>query len=538
MNTSKQGAAQREATCDHDYVRTDKICTECGEKVAAGAAVQPEPAYSWRPIKTAPRDGTNILIRFGRDGVSQAKYVPGTPHPWKFIDTNDGVTWLINHAVDTAYGPSHWMPIPSAYEPEPGIVYAAPVPSQAASVSDGWAQGVEAVAKMLDKKADDYAREYGSDDMGSLSFGTGKHADAKRDYHWSLVELAEEVRGMVANHKPACDRAPEGWQCSRGAGHSGPCAASASTVAAPQPAATVSDEHAEHFGSEISQTHAQQGCSAPIRNAATVSDLPEWFDAFLTNVCEIPDRNSRDDEPDAIVATLEELKSCALNAIESTGPSTGICFFCGEPINGQHEQDCPQLEARAASTARATPDPTNGIPATLTHDEGSIARCSYCGRYSLDPKTLSDRQPKCECGEKHGWSGSFKKPGPDAKWSGAAPAIAEQAAPQAAETPKLPQLKPRLLNPLRRFNECCEDSEADGHDVDKEDMHSLAEMGAVRPAPGGRHYLTDFGHYLLAAPLPHASEQADEAVTEDRRVCDHNYVSGQCKKCGCVANGE
>ena len=68
----------------------------------------------WQPISTAPRDGTNILIRFGRDGVSQAAYVPGVPHPWKFIDTNDGITWLINGAVDNEYGPSHWMPMPNA----------------------------------------------------------------------------------------------------------------------------------------------------------------------------------------------------------------------------------------------------------------------------------------------------------------------------------------------------------------------------------------------------------------------------------------
>src|SRR6185437_10781057 len=67
----------------------------------------------------------NILIRFGRDGVSQAKYVPGTPHPWKFIDTNDGITWLINHAVDTEYGPTHWMPMPDA----------APLPREAATVA-------------------------------------------------------------------------------------------------------------------------------------------------------------------------------------------------------------------------------------------------------------------------------------------------------------------------------------------------------------------------------------------------------------------
>jgi hypothetical protein len=79
----------------------------------------PEPAYSWLPIESAPRDGSNILIRFGRDGVSQAKYVAGTPFPWKFIDTHDGITWMINTARDGEYGPSHWMPLPSAVGPEP-----------------------------------------------------------------------------------------------------------------------------------------------------------------------------------------------------------------------------------------------------------------------------------------------------------------------------------------------------------------------------------------------------------------------------------
>ncbi|HEM8998854.1 TPA: hypothetical protein U2T46_000889 [Burkholderia cenocepacia] len=45
-------------------------------------------------------------------------------------------------------------------------------------------------------------------------------------------------------------------------------------------------------------------------------ELPHWFDMFLTNVCEIPDRNSPEGEPDAIVATLDELRDCAVNAIE------------------------------------------------------------------------------------------------------------------------------------------------------------------------------------------------------------------------------
>lgn len=69
-------------------------------------------AICWLPIKTAPRDGTNVILRFGSDGASQGKYVPGLPRPWKFIDTNDGVTWLVNHAVDGPGGPTHWLPMP------------------------------------------------------------------------------------------------------------------------------------------------------------------------------------------------------------------------------------------------------------------------------------------------------------------------------------------------------------------------------------------------------------------------------------------
>lgn len=71
-------------------------------------------APAWQPIKTAPRDGANILLAWGQDGVSQGHYVPGLQgtHPWKFIDTNDGITWIINHAVDGPAGPTHWMPMP------------------------------------------------------------------------------------------------------------------------------------------------------------------------------------------------------------------------------------------------------------------------------------------------------------------------------------------------------------------------------------------------------------------------------------------
>ncbi|WP_249207064.1 hypothetical protein [Burkholderia cenocepacia] len=55
---------------------------------------------------------------------------------------------------------------------------------------------------------------------------------------------------------------------------------------------------------------------SPAMTAGAPEELPHWFEMFLTNVCEISDRNSPDGEPDAIVATLEELRNCALNAIE------------------------------------------------------------------------------------------------------------------------------------------------------------------------------------------------------------------------------
>ena len=48
-----------------------------------------------------------------------------------------------------------------------------------------------------------------------------------------------------------------------------------------------------------------------------VPGLPDWWNQFIENVCEIPDRNSPEDEPEAMIATAEELETCALRAIES-----------------------------------------------------------------------------------------------------------------------------------------------------------------------------------------------------------------------------
>jgi hypothetical protein len=66
--------------------------------------------------------------------------------------------------------------------------------------------------------------------------------------------------------------------------------------------------------------------------------LPEWFDAFLTNVCEMPDRNSPEGEPDAIVATLQELRDCALNAIDARAAAS--------PVSGAVRDVLAQLSSR------------------------------------------------------------------------------------------------------------------------------------------------------------------------------------------------
>jgi hypothetical protein len=59
------------------------------------------------------------------------------------------------------------------------------------------------------------------------------------------------------------------------------------------------------------------------------------------------------------------------------------------------------------------------ILGTMHHDGGAYARCSYCGRYSDNLKSLSTNSHPCDCGKLHGWSGSFKAPTAESKWSDA-----------------------------------------------------------------------------------------------------------------------
>lgn len=151
--------------------------------VGVSAAIRPEPLVAaeqgWKPIASAPRDGSNIIIRFGEDGVSQAKYIDCMPFPWQFIDTNDCMTWLINYAKDAPGGPSHWMPLPSK---------AAPAQDDAKELADK-------VASVLEGYADNY-------DMMSRIGKTGD-VDCKSVAHDIRRNMVDGVRAAIADNAVA-----------------------------------------------------------------------------------------------------------------------------------------------------------------------------------------------------------------------------------------------------------------------------------------------------------------------------------------------
>lgn len=64
-------------------------------------------------------------------------------------------------------------------------------------------------------------------------------------------------------------------------------------------------------------------------------------------------------------------------------------------------------------------------------------------------------------------------------------------------TPVLSILSAEDMRRLRRFQEICEDSDADGHDLPKESVRRLERAGALRSCGFGRHEVTDFGEFLL-----------------------------------------
>ena len=147
----------------------------------------------WQPIETAPKNNKCPLwlARFNDDGTMQSFDYNGSwegeSESWEMPE----VYYFWASENGNVEEPSHW-----AYQPgEFCTLISAP---SAPRIPEGWKEGVEAVAAMLQKKADDYAEEYGYDDMGGLSFGGGMGGEAKMDYYNNLIELIEEVRATPA----------------------------------------------------------------------------------------------------------------------------------------------------------------------------------------------------------------------------------------------------------------------------------------------------------------------------------------------------
>ncbi|WP_180541403.1 hypothetical protein, partial [Nevskia soli] len=174
---------------------------------------------------------------------------------------------------------------------------------------------------------------------------------------------------------------------------------------------------------------------------------------------------------------VEERTAVDAGAIYRTKP---IPLYAAQPA----APEALPVKADSDVSGAQVPPPLNGIPATYEHDEGAMARCSYCDRYSLDPKTLRDDELKCDCGRKHGWSGSFKKPGPDAEWSGTSPSDSPGAPAKPADATKPPKVTAAMVDAAMPWLKNLQHMRKTDKESNIEEAIRAA-MAAAQPANGG-----------------------------------------------------
>lgn len=91
-----------------------KKCAKCGLRIDMGPVVPIEELApdGWRPIETAPKDGTAVLVYLAPFEPMQGSYI-ATYDAW-FV----GARSIIGKQLGDAYTPTHWMPLPAPPEPD------------------------------------------------------------------------------------------------------------------------------------------------------------------------------------------------------------------------------------------------------------------------------------------------------------------------------------------------------------------------------------------------------------------------------------
>ena len=71
--------------------------------------------FEWRPIETAPKDGSVFLVTDGNDyALLTYDMTPGCLPDWSYVAAGD-VVWHISYGEKDALNmrATHWMPLPN-----------------------------------------------------------------------------------------------------------------------------------------------------------------------------------------------------------------------------------------------------------------------------------------------------------------------------------------------------------------------------------------------------------------------------------------
>lgn len=116
QTVNNPGAAGGNLSDPHEGM--DEMMDHLEARAALSAAAKP--VEQWRPIETAPKDGTDVLV-----------HAAGSTYAVSWCEEAEG--WVVDDNKHGPYRlrgsyPTHWMPLPSA----PGAEQAKPVQAQSA----------------------------------------------------------------------------------------------------------------------------------------------------------------------------------------------------------------------------------------------------------------------------------------------------------------------------------------------------------------------------------------------------------------------